>query len=64
MYARLKEFFFRLLRNSELLGVLDRARVPVQFNSELNREGIEPPFDQSYQIEITTDPLGPHYIIS
>jgi hypothetical protein len=43
---------------NENLWVSDSARVSVQFVSELNWEGVELPF------EITTNPLGKHYITS
>jgi hypothetical protein len=36
--------------------------LPVQINTALNQEGVKLPFDQSYQFEITTNPLGKHYI--
>jgi hypothetical protein len=49
---------------NEYLWVSNVARVPVQLNSELNLEGVELQFDQSYQFKITTNPLGKHYIIS
>jgi hypothetical protein len=35
-----------------------------QINTALNREGVELPFNQSYQFEVTTNPLGKHYITS
>jgi hypothetical protein len=38
--------------------------LPVQINTALNWEGVKLPFDQSYQFEVTTDPIGPHYITS
>jgi hypothetical protein len=62
--ARLKEYSFHLLRNIEFLSVLNQTVVPVQFNTALNQEGIKLPFDQSYQFEVTTDPIGSHYITS
>jgi hypothetical protein len=37
---------------------------PVQIIIALNREGFELPFDQLYQAEVTTNPLGKHYITS
>jgi hypothetical protein len=36
----------------------------VQINTALNREGVELTFNQSYRLEITTNPLGKHYITS
>jgi hypothetical protein len=41
------------------------ARVPVQLNSELNWEGVELQFDQSYQFKITTNPFREalHYFL-
>jgi hypothetical protein len=38
--------------------------VLVQINTALNREGVELPFNQYYRFELTTNPLGKHYIIS
>jgi hypothetical protein len=35
--------------------------MPVQIIPALNREGVELPFNQSYQSELTTNPLGKHY---
>jgi hypothetical protein len=36
----------------------------VQINIALNQEGVELPFNQSYRFEVTTNPLGKHYITS
>jgi hypothetical protein len=36
----------------------------VQMNTALNRKGVELPFNQSYRFEVTTNPLGKHYITS
>jgi hypothetical protein len=38
--------------------------LPVQISTALNREGVELPFDQSYRFEVTTVPLGLHYVTS
>jgi hypothetical protein len=38
--------------------------LPVQINTEMNREGVELLFNQSYRFEVTTVPLGVHYITS
>jgi hypothetical protein len=38
--------------------------LPVRISTALNWEEVKLAFDQSYQFEITTDPLGSHYIIS
>jgi hypothetical protein len=38
--------------------------IPVQINIALNQEGVELPFNQSYRFEVTTVPLGLHYITS
>jgi hypothetical protein len=41
------------------------AHVPlVQINTALDREGVELPFNQSHLTEVTTVPLGLHYITS
>jgi hypothetical protein len=37
---------------------------PVQMITALNREGVELQFNQSYRFEVTTNPLGKHYITS
>jgi hypothetical protein len=38
--------------------------LPVQIIPALNREVVELQFNQSYQFELTTNPLGKHYINS
>jgi hypothetical protein len=38
--------------------------LPVPINIALNQEGVELTFNQSYRFEITTNPLGTHYITS
>jgi hypothetical protein len=38
--------------------------LPVQINTALNREGVELTLNQSYQFEITTNPLGKHCVTS
>jgi hypothetical protein len=38
--------------------------LPVQIKPALNREGVELRFNHSYQSEVTTVPLGLHYITS
>jgi hypothetical protein len=38
--------------------------LPFQSNIALNREGVKLPFNQSYRSEVTTVPLGLHYITS
>jgi hypothetical protein len=37
---------------------------PVQISTALNREGVELQSNQSYRFEVTTVPLGLHYITS
>jgi hypothetical protein len=43
---------------------IDTDVLPVQIIKALNREGVELPFNQSYQFEVTTNPFGKHYITS
>jgi hypothetical protein len=43
---------------------IETGVLPVQINIALNREGVELPFNQSYQFEVTTVPLGLHHITS
>jgi hypothetical protein len=62
--AHLKEFYFHLLRTIEFLRVSDLMVEPIQYNTAVIGEGIKLPFDQSYPVEVTTDPIGPHYITS
>jgi hypothetical protein len=38
--------------------------LPVQISIALNQEGVELTFNQSYRFEVTTVPLGLHYITS
>jgi hypothetical protein len=57
-------FNFKYSNTTELYGVSNRIQCPVQINTALNREGVELLFDQSYQFEVTTVPLGLHYITS
>jgi hypothetical protein len=38
--------------------------LPVQIRPALNQEGVELQFNQSYRFELTTNPLGKHYINS
>jgi hypothetical protein len=38
--------------------------MPVQIIQALDREGVELQFNQSYRFELTTNPLGKHYINS
>jgi hypothetical protein len=35
-----------------------------QINTALNREEVELQFNQSYRFELTTNPLGKHYVNS
>jgi hypothetical protein len=61
---RLKNMYLQILKlNGLLLSIAAHALVD-HINPALNREGVELTFNQSYQFEITTNPLGKHYIIS
>jgi hypothetical protein len=43
---------------------VEKHVLPVEIIPALNREGVELQFNQSYRSEITTNPLGKHYITS
>jgi hypothetical protein len=61
---RLKNIYFQILKLIGLLLSIEAHALVDQIIPALNREGVELTFDQSYQFEITTNPLGKHYIIS
>jgi hypothetical protein len=61
---RLKDIYFQILKLNGLLLSIEAHVVVDQINPALNREGVELTFNQCYQFEITTNPLGKHYIIS
>jgi hypothetical protein len=58
------DWFFKYSNMYQLSLSIEAHFVLVQINTALNREGVELPFNQSYQFELTTNPLGKHYIIS
>jgi hypothetical protein len=62
--ARLKNIYFQILKLNGFLLSIEAHLLPVQINTALNREGVELKFNQSYQFELTTNPLGKHYISS
>jgi hypothetical protein len=55
--------YFHIFKYINLPLSIETHTVPIQISTSLNREGVELQFDQSYQFEITTDPIGSHYII-
>jgi hypothetical protein len=62
--ARLKEFYLHLFRKYRIPLSIETHVLPVQITPALNQEGVELQFNQSYQFEVTTVPLGLHYITS
>jgi hypothetical protein len=59
-----KNVYFQIFKHNGLLLSIEAHVALVQINTALNREGVELPFNQSYQFEVTTVPLGLHYITS
>jgi hypothetical protein len=59
-----KYLFSMNIRNRWISLSVETDVLPVQINTALNQEGVELPFDQSYWFEVTTNPLGKHYITS
>jgi hypothetical protein len=62
--ARLKEFYLHLFRKYRVPLSIETDVLPAHINIALNREGVELQFNQSYRSEVTTVPLGLHYITS
>jgi hypothetical protein len=62
--ARLTEFYFHLFRKHRVSLSIETDVLPVHIIIALNREGVELQFNQSYRSEVTTVPLGLHYITS
>jgi hypothetical protein len=62
--ARLKIFTFIYNQIDRRTLSNETHVLPVQIISALNREGVEQQFNQSYRSELTTNPLGKHYINS
>jgi hypothetical protein len=58
------DIYFKHLRTTGFSLSGEIHVLPVQINTALNQEGVELTFNQSYQFEITTNPLGKHYITS
>jgi hypothetical protein len=56
--------YLNRLETSSTVEYRIRQLLTVQINTALNRERVELQFDQSYQFEVTTVPLGLHYITS
>jgi hypothetical protein len=61
---RLKNIYFQIFKLNGFLLSIEAHVVLYQINPVLNREGVELQFNQSYQFEVTTNPLGKHYITS
>jgi hypothetical protein len=59
-----KIFNFETLKHNLYTLSIEAHVVLDQINTALNREGVELQFNQSYQFEVTTVPLGLHYITS
>jgi hypothetical protein len=62
--ARLKLFIFIYTQIDQRTLSIETHVLPVQIIPVLNREGVELQFNQSYRFEVTTVPLGLHYITS
>jgi hypothetical protein len=62
--ARLEENNFQIFKLNGFSLSIETDVIPVQISISLSREGVELPFNQSYQFEITTNPLGKHYVTS
>jgi hypothetical protein len=62
--AQLKIFIFSYIKNERHTLSDETHDLPVQIIQALNREGVELTFNQSYRFEITTNPLGKHFINS
>jgi hypothetical protein len=62
--ARLKNIYFQIFKLNGFLMSIEAHVVLDQINPALNREGVELQFNQSYRFEVTTVPLGLHYITS
>jgi hypothetical protein len=62
--ARLKIFNFNYTHNQRIPLSIEAHALRVQIDTTLNREGVELQFNQSYRSELTTNPLGKHYINS
>jgi hypothetical protein len=52
-----------IIKKGRLSLCIESDVLPAEINTALNQEGVVP-FDQPYQFEVTTDPIGPHYITS
>jgi hypothetical protein len=61
---RLKIFLFNYTHNQRIPLSTEAHVVLDQINPALNREGVKLQFNQSYRFELTTNPLGKHYINS
>jgi hypothetical protein len=61
---RLKIFIFNEHLDRWISLSIETHVLPVQIVPALNREGVELTFNQSYRFEVTTNPLGKHYINS
>jgi hypothetical protein len=61
---RLKIFIFIYTQIDRRTLSIETQVLPVQIVPALNQDGVELTFNQSYRFEITTNPLGKHYITS
>jgi hypothetical protein len=62
--ARLGNISFQIFKLNGYSLSIEAHALPVQIITALNREGVELLFNQSYRFEVTTVPLGLHYITS
>jgi hypothetical protein len=59
-----ENIYFQILKLNGLYLSVEAHIIQAVINIALNREGVELPFNQSYRSEVTTVPLGLHYITS
>jgi hypothetical protein len=62
--AQLGDIYFQIFKLNGFAWSIETDVIPVQINTALNQEGVELTFNQSYRFEVTTNPLGKHYITS
>jgi hypothetical protein len=56
------DIYFQIFKLNGFSLSVEAHFLPVHINTALNREGVELQFNQSYRFEVTTNPLGKHYI--
>jgi hypothetical protein len=59
-----ENIYFQIFKLNGFYLSIEAHVLPDQINTALNREGAELTFNQSYRFEVTTVPLGLHYITS